>query len=69
MTSMEEVTRCDKCGSSADGDVVDCVYFYQCGHHVCSNCQQSLARKHPEVKHPMEWCPSCNKVVKGPYAS
>ena len=67
-TSAEEVTRCDRCGESADGDQVDCVYCLQCGHDVCTNCEGHLRRHHPEVRHPMEWCPVCNGPVKGPYA-
>ena len=68
MRAMEEVVRCDKCGATADGDRVDCIYHFQCGHDICTLCEHRMHRKHPEVKFPMQWCPACDREVKGPYA-
>lgn len=68
-TETESVTRCDRCGSTADGDRVDCVDHLKCGHDVCTNCERSLHRQHPEVVFPLEWCAVCERAVGGPYAN
>lgn len=63
-----EADACDKCGGVPDGDRIDSITFYRCGHAICSNCAASQRRKHPEVQFPRAWCPTCDKVVDTPYA-
>jgi len=54
---------CDICGCVADGDRVDNITFYTCGHDICSNCSSGSVRN----KTTQNWkeCPICHKIGIG----
>ena len=56
-------TYCDVCRSVPDGDRVDHLTFFTCGHDICSNCQSGSLR-HNNTQDYRE-CPICHKIGIG----
>lgn len=63
----EDRNRCSFCGSIPDGNYVDHITYYRCGHAYCEHCQRKFHKA--DVKWPSAWCEKCQKVVYTNYAS